>query len=333
MTYPLESNPLANKLSRIHKGYYKPSDFIIADAKDADMAFGIPGMGPRPDGKTKSRGEFLQSIRDICASGVIDIMLTSASNGEILTREGLFEKTPATLAIRGNDTTDIWRVRGGEYHLEPSRPFRTASLAQASRFCSLTLYSMTFNNDLGADYDSLAAFAEYREECVRLGVNYFLEVFNPNVPRNLQAESMPFFVNDMIVRALAGVTEPERPKFLKIAYNGAKALDELVTYDPSLVVGILGGSAGTTRDCLELLRQAEWNGARVALFGRKINLAESPLDLVALFRPVVEGLIAPKEAVRAYHDRLMQQGLKPNRPLADDLMITEPALEGHGSDA
>ena len=85
---------------------------------------------------------------------------------------------------------------------------------------------------------------------------------------------MPQFVNDAIVRCLAGLTEAERPRFLKIAYNGPRALEELASFDPSLVVGVLGGGAGTTRDCFELIHQAQKYGARVALFGRKINLAE-----------------------------------------------------------
>jgi hypothetical protein len=106
-------------------------------------------------------------------------------------------------------------------------------------------------------------------------------------------------------------------------------MDELATHDPSLIIGILGGSAGTTRDTFELLTQAERNGAKVALFGRKINLAESPLDLVALFRPVLERAIKPEEAVRAYHATLAKKGLKPKRPLTDDLAVTEPVLEGY----
>ncbi len=98
----------------------------------------------------------------------------------------------------------------------------------------------------------------------------------------LAPELTPHFVNDAIVRCLAGLTEAERPRFLKIAYNGPRALEELASFDPSLVVGVLGGGAGTTRDCFELIHQAEKYGARVALFGRKINLAESPLDIVRL---------------------------------------------------
>ena len=47
------SKKLDQKLSRIRNGQYTPKDFIIADAKDADMAngcktAGLPsGMNPR----------------------------------------------------------------------------------------------------------------------------------------------------------------------------------------------------------------------------------------------------------------------------------------------
>ena len=66
----------------------------------------------------------------------------------------------------------------------------------------------------------------------------------------------------------------------------------------------------------------------MALFGRKINLAEAPLDLVSLMRHVVAGDAASSEAVKDYHDRLKKAGLKPHRPLQDDLEITEPVLKG-----
>ena len=113
-------------------------------------------------------------------------------------------------------------------------------------------------------------------------------------------------------------------------FNGRAAMEELASHDPGLVIGILGGSSGTTRDCFELLSQGEKSGARVALFGRKINLAESPLDLVALFRPVLEGKVKPADAVKNYHATLKKKGLKPKRSLDDDLRITESVLEGYG---
>ena len=133
-------------------------------------------------------------------------------------------------------------------------------------------------------------------------------------------------VNDCILRCIAGLTKAERPRFLKIAYNGPKALEELASFDPGLIVGVLGGGAGTTRDTFELLHQAERYGARVALFGRKINLAESPLAIVALMRQVAEGAVQPAEAVRAYHGELQKEGIRPSRELDDDNRITEAVL-------
>ena len=37
---------LDRKLSAIMAGRYTPDDFVIADAKDADMAFGLTSAGP-----------------------------------------------------------------------------------------------------------------------------------------------------------------------------------------------------------------------------------------------------------------------------------------------
>jgi hypothetical protein len=231
-----------------------------------------------------------------------------------------------TLAVRGNDSTDIWNSRGGCYPALPSRPFRTADLSAVRPFCDLVLYSMTFNNELDHDLATLEAYGSFRREAAGLGIRHFLEVFNPNAPAALAAGEVGAFVNDSITRALAGVTVAQRPLFLKVAYNGPDALAELAGYDPSLVVGILGGSAGTTRDTFELLHQAERHGARVALFGRKIQHAESQLDLVSLMRPVLRGELSPADAVRAYHDALAKAQIAPHRDLEADLEVTDPVL-------
>ena len=120
-------------------------------------------------------------------------------------------------------------------------------------------------------------------------MRHFLEVFNPAFDIKLADKAdIGSFINDNIVRTLAGVMEADYPKFLKLQYNGPRAMEELASYDPGhLIVGILGGAAGTARDTFELLSQAERYGARVALFGRKIHLAESPIDIVNLMRQVV----------------------------------------------
>jgi hypothetical protein len=124
------------------------------------------------------------------------------------------------------------------------------------------------------------------------------------------------------VRTLAGVTAAGRPLFLKIPYNGPGPLEELVAYDPNLIVGILGGSAGTTLDAFQLIHDAQKYGARVALFGRKINLSEQPLVFIEFLRRIVDGEIGPVEAVKAYHAALEKLGIRPQRHLNADLQVT-----------
>ena len=335
---------LDEKLARIRAGQYRRQDFIIADAKDPDMGPSLTWSGPKrePDGsftRYRTREEFLDQIRAIVRQDIVDIMLMSASNMERLSDEGLFKDSPVKPAIRANDTSDIWRMRGATYHERPSRPFRSASIPRtmygtatpmpgaAITGTDLGLYSITFNHDLDADMASLEAFADFRAEAADCGFKYFLEVFNPNVDTGIDPEILPHYINDNILRCIAGVHQADRPQFLKIVYNGPKALEELTSFDPSVIVGVLGGGAGTTRDCFELLHQGEKYGARVALFGRKINLAEAPLAIIAMMRQVVDGNLSPQEAVRAYHGELQKQRIKPLRPLEDDMAITEAVLQ------
>lgn len=323
---------LDQKLANIRAGRYTRGDFIIADAKDGDMGPSIPSMGPKreADGswtRYRTRAEFLEQIKAVVAQDILDVMLVSASNLELLIEAGVFRNSAVKPAIRANDASDIWFVRGNAYSKQPSQPFRTASLPRVKSMTDLGLYSVTFNNDLEADLRSLEAFAAFRAEAASVGFKYFLEVFNPNVDAGLPPDVMPHYVNDCIARCLAGVVKADRPQFLKVAYNGPKAMEELAGYDPGLIVGVLGGSAGTTRDTFELLSQAERYGARVALFGRKINLAEAPLEIVGLMRQVVDGAVAPLEAVKAYHGALQTQRIKPARPLDEDSQITEAVLK------
>jgi len=190
----------------------------------------------------------------------------------------------------------------------------------------LGLYSVTFNNDVDSDLRTLESFRAFRLEAEQKRFRYFLEVFNPNVEAGLYPRERGAFLNDHIVRALAGVPSVGRPLFLKIPYNGPAALEELSAYDPSLVLGILGGSAGTTRDAFQLIHDARKHGARAALFGRKINHSEHPLSFIEFLRRIVEGKIEPVEAVKAYHAGLKSLGIQPVRKLADDLRLTDPAL-------
>lgn len=325
---------LDRKLSRIRAGAYTHEDFIIADAKDADMALGLTAPGPARNAEGKAserfatRAIYLDAIRSMARSGLVDIMLTSVSAAEILASEGLFADSSVTPAVRYNDTSDIWYPRGGRYGAEPSQPFRSARLPRVRQFVDLGLYSITFSNEITRDLATVEAYSAFRAEVSEQGMRHFLEVFNPTFDIGVPKPEMGQFIGDSIVSRLAGVVAAEQPVFLKIAYNGRRSMEELASYDPErLIVGILGGDKGTTRDTFELISQAERAGARVALFGRKINLSQSPIDLVRLMRAIVARELRTDEAVRAYHGLLQDKGITPAVPLADDLEISDPILQ------
>jgi len=355
---------LDKKLAEV-KADRSSRSFVIADAKDADMAFGVRAPGPR--GYLSARGgrpanfspevwtrdeygyrnlpEFLDIIREVVHQGLIDIMLMSAYVNEQLTiKEGLFRNSQVTPAARANDTTDVWAVRHGCYTREPVQPFRSASIdhIQCGKIdcerdggevpgANLGLYSVTFINELDNDHATLRAFKEFREEAERKNFRYFLEGFDPNTSSGIAPEKLGEFLNDKIIRSLAGVTDAGRPVFLKIVYHGPRAMEELAQYDPNLVVGILGGSAGTTYDAFKLIHDAQKYGARVALYGRKINSAEHQLAFIEMLRMITNGSISPEEAVRAYHGVLQAKKITPKLSLEQDLQLTDQSMSYGGS--
>lgn len=319
---------LDRKLANISGGLYRPTDFIIADAKDGDMAFGCAVAGKGADGRMKPLRAYRDDMIKVTESDLVDIMLMSVSSAEVLTREGAFAKTDVTPAVRFNDTTDIWHPRGGTYAQSPALPFRTAVLDRVKPVADLGLYAVTFYNDLEQDIHTLEEYALFRDEASEAGLRHFLEIFNPATPVDTTTGDFAAYNNDMIARLLAGVSRLDRPIFLKAAYNGPAATEEIAGYDPeNLIFGILGGGAGTARDCLELVKQGEKYGARVALFGRKIYYAEDSVLIVKAMRRVIEDGISSAEGVKAYHADLALAGIAPHRALADDLELTEDLLK------
>jgi hypothetical protein len=327
------------KLARIHADPSGAKDFILADAKDADMALGLGATGRSPEahageGRYRSLREYRDQIEQIVEQGLVDIMLMSAHSNEILTiKQRIFDKSHVTPAARANDTTDIHVLRGGHSPAQPALPFRTATLdhiqcghldcvaEERQLGADLGLYSITFQNDSVIDREALERYKEFRIEAERKSFRHFLEIFDPNRPESVETSKLPHFINDAIARTLAGVTAKGRPLFLKMVYHGPKAMEELVHYDPHLVVGILGGSAGTTFDAFKLLSEAKKYGARVALYGRKINNAENQLAFVRFLRWIADGEIGAEEAVKAYHGVLQQLGVKPLRSLEEDMVL------------
>ena len=345
----MTSKTLDARLKRIHADPHGCKDFILADAKDADMALAIGAPGRSPEAHSgelryRSLSEFRDIIVQIVEQKLVDIMLMSGSTSEDLTiQRRIFDNSPVTPAARANDTTDIHIVRGSKYPTAPSMPFRTATLdhlqcghldckpEERSRGVDLGLYSITFNNDTILDREAIEAYKSFRLEAERKNFRHFLEVFDPCYPGAVASEQVPAFINDAIVRTLGGVTSLGRPLFLKVVYHGPQYMEELVHYDPHLVVGILGGSAGTTYDAFKLLAEARKYGARVALFGRKINNAENQLAFIQFLRLIADGEIGPEEAVRAYHSVLQRLKVKPHRPLEKDMELQTNVMNYGGN--
>jgi len=248
----------------------------------------------------------------------------------------LFADSPVTAAIRANDTTDIWHVRGGSYAAHPSRPFATTTVKEAmygtlhpaegqAIDVPLGLWSITFNNDIDADERSLLRYRDFRAEAAAENFRHFVEVFNPNVADPAIDGPVGAFVNDCIARMLAGVPRAHRPEFLKVVYNGPAALEELCD-GLDVTVGVLGGPPSTANDSFTLLRDVKKYGGRVALFGRRIKTADNPVIFTELLRAVADGHLEPEAATREYHGRLAAAGITPSRTIDEDLAITTPEL-------
>src|SRR5436190_16639791 len=81
---------LDEKLARIHADPRGANDFILADAKDADMALGLGATGRSPEAhagevRYRSLQQYREQITQIVAQGLVDIMLMSAPTNEIIT--------------------------------------------------------------------------------------------------------------------------------------------------------------------------------------------------------------------------------------------------------
>ena len=205
---------------------------------------------------------------------IVDIMLLSVSNLERLHEKARLRRLQGeTGDPRQSDDRLLGRHSAWQLRKVPSRPFRSVTISRAMTGTpqpapgtpitgtDLGLYSITFVNDPELDANALEEFKLFRDEAAANNFKYFYEVFNPNIDIGLDAiAEIGEFLNDIILQSLAGLTKAERPEFLKIPFNGPKASRSLSGFDSELIVGVLGGGAGTTRDTFELVSRRNATG-------------------------------------------------------------------------
>ena len=194
----------------------------------------------------------------------------------------------------------------------------------------LGLYSVTFNNRLDEDLADARRVRRFRDSRPKPRASAISSKCSTPTRRRLDAANLPQ-LHQRRDRPHLGRRGPGRPAgFLKIVYHGPQAMEELVAYDPHLIVGILGGAAGHDLRRVQADRRSAKIRRRAALFGRKINQAENQLAFVEFLRLIVDGVISPEDAVRAYHSVLAKLSIKPHRSLADDLELRTAVMSYGG---
>jgi hypothetical protein len=293
---------------------------ILVFAGDALAAGGLRGLGRVVEnGKARPRrqAEFLQLCRDLTKDGAIDgCLLTPADAETLAVEEQYFNNTPVTPMVRLNAETSIWSPRHGQYRYQAAQPFQTVAVqseAPEAAYCSLTggslechvrigLYSITLNNDVDADRRTLLAYLDFaRQIGERQQWNHFLEVFLPNVNLpGMDNEKRGQYVADSIVRTMSYLQKHQRPRFIKTEFTSASTWRELCEFDPTLIIGALGGPRINTRKTLELAHNVVTNGGRATLFGRTIFEDDNPRAMCRALRAVLDRTMSVDEAFSAY---------------------------------
>jgi hypothetical protein len=293
---------------------------LLVFAGDALAAGGLHGLGTVKDGgrtRPRRQAEFLQLCRDITTDGFVDGCLMTPADAETLAvDEHFFASTPVTPMVRLNAETSIWSPRHGEYTRTPAQPFTTVQVdahAPEAAYCTtlgdalechvrIGLYSITLNNDVESDRRTLLEYLNFaREVGEHPQFDHFLEVFLPNVNLpGLNYEKRGQYIADSIVRTMSYLKKHQRPRFIKTEYTGAATWKELCEFDPTLIIGALGGPRVSTRKTLELAANVVAGGGRATLFGRTIFGDDNPRAICKALRAVLDQKMSVDEAYQMY---------------------------------
>lgn len=295
---------------------------IFVFAADPLAAGGVQALGlsrtPQPHYRT--RPEFLQLLREMTQDGYIDGLLMTPADAEVLAvQEKIFDHSPVTPCVRMNAETGIWSPRFGQYRQQFSLPFQTVPLSDAA-YCEelagrvtachvhIGLYSITLNNDVYHDERTLNAYMEFAKAVGKMSTFYhFLEVFLPNVNRKgLSDEQCGAYVADSIVRTMSYLRQRERPLWIKTEFTTPEIWRQLCEFDPTLIIGALGGPRHSARRTLQLAHDVIANGGKVILFGRTVFEEDNPRLIAKALRAVLDRAQSVEEAHDEYQRALRQ---------------------------
>lgn len=283
-------------------------------AADALVSGGIQGLGmtrgTQPHYRT--RPEFLQLVRELVGDGAIDgVLMTPADTEQLAQHERLFDAADVTPIVRMNAETNLWNPRFGNYRQQYSLPFGTVPVLEAAycdavaRDCHVRvgLYSITLNNDVYHDEQTLNAYLHFAQTVGRMDdFTHFLEVFLPNVNRRgLSDAHCGAYVADSIVRTMSYLRQRELPRLIKTEYTAPTVWRELCGFDPTLAIGALGGPRTSARNTLQLAADVVLNGGRAVLFGRSVFDDDDPRAMACALRSVLDG--TPLEEVLERYQR------------------------------
>ena len=142
-----------------------------------------------------------------------------------------------------------------------------------------------------ADQKMLEAYIQFAHIVGEIeGFDHILEVFLPNIRiPGMDEEKRGMYVADSIVRTMNYLRKNQRPQFLKTAFTTSQVWKELTVFDPTLIIGALGGPRHNSRKTLQLASDVSRNGGRAILFGRAIFHDDNPIGIANALRNVLDG--------------------------------------------
>ena len=268
------------------------------------MAFGIGAPGRSPEAhpgeiRFRTLKEYRDIIREIVRQELVDIMLMSASTSEVLTigERHLRQQPGHAGRARANDTTDIHVVRGGKYLASPpldvslgdarphpvrqdrmrpagarhSAPISGSTASPSTTDSTTTSRRSKRSRSFGSKPSGRASGTSWKSS-IRTVATRFDAKDAGSVHQRHRSHA--------VWRASPAPAGRCSSRSSTTARRPWKSCTATIR---SLVIGILGGSAGTTYDAFKLLAEAKKYGAKRRPLRPQDQQRREPVRVHSLF--------------------------------------------------